>query len=532
MSYIRRRAAGALMLSSLLYAPLGLADTLQITGPDGRVKVEQQALGQYGPTKRNDTLWRIANEVRPDTSLTVYQVMQALFEANPHAFTSDNFNSLERNKMLTIPTVEVISGYPKDEAKASAKQHDTSWQPITTGPQKSKLEAPKPAPEPVKVVESSDPKVTEQLTKLQGENQRLKADLDEQKESLLQLDNLRAELDANTEEMALMVEQNAKLQEQMQQLSKELAMLQAALDEQQSLNRQLEQQLDDERFNQANVAASTPVVNEPEEAPTFYQSFAEYLWVMIAGVIAFIAAIGAAIFFWLRSRKTSDNPIQDGEMIKPIQTGLDPLTEMVPEAPAATASGLADAPPPPPADAPSMVDDAIDDPLAAQADAENDVLSLDELLNDEELTSVDMEQVFDDSSAVQSAPEPITEPMPEAMTEADVDMSMPDPELAPADPTPDLELPDSVIGDDFIDIDKLLEESENTPSLETDNEADTIAPMQDTAADDGGFNAKLDLARAYIEIEDVDSAKSLLKEVEEEGNEAQKKEATLLLSQL
>ena len=50
--------------------------------------------------------------------------------------------------------------------------------------------------------------------------------------------------------------------------------------------------------------------------------------------------------------------------------------------------------------------------------------------------------------------------------------------------------------------------------------------------DDGGVGAKLDLARAYLEIDDKDSAKELLLEVQSSGSNEQIKEAEKLLSRI
>ncbi|WP_298441187.1 FimV/HubP family polar landmark protein [uncultured Ferrimonas sp.] len=521
MSHNHRRATGAMLLTALLFSAALPAQTLLISGPDGQVQVEDQALGQYGPTKRNDTLWRIATEVRPDTDLTVYQVMQALFDANPHAFTADNFNSLERNHTLTVPTRDVIQSYPASDAKARAKNHDSDWQGT---PAASK---PQPATKPQAQNQAvAQPQVTEQLSQLQQENKRLQSDLDNQKEAVFQLQNLRAELDANADEMALMVQQNAMLQRQMEQLSKELAMLQSALDEQQNLNRTLEQELDNQRFNQPQVASTSPVVNEPEpeQMPSFWQELGSNTLVLVLlGSIPVLVAM-AIFMIWnnRRHRPISANPIKDGEMIAPISTPADPLTEMVPEMPANVQAAQAATPPPPPA-ASAPVAPAASEEAGIQLDGdlgEGDILSLDELLQDTELTAPDADHVFSDSSSFD-----------EILATANAEVES---VLTPSE-TPETTSggsPDTFGSDDFIDIDKLLAESENAPSPDPSVEADTIAPLTDPVSDDGGYNAKLDLARAYIEIEDVDSAKALLKEVEAEGNDAQRKEAALLLEQL
>ena len=58
------------------------------------------------------------------------------------------------------------------------------------------------------------------------------------------------------------------------------------------------------------------------------------------------------------------------------------------------------------------------------------------------------------------------------------------------------------------------------------------AAMVDVDDEENSVNAKLDLARAYIEIDDNDSAISLLQEVKLDGNDNQKQEAEGLISSL
>ncbi|MGS0680825.1 FimV/HubP family polar landmark protein, partial [Shewanella sp. 125m-7] len=95
----------------------------------------------------------------------------------------------------------------------------------------------------------------------------------------------------------------------------------------------------------------------------------------------------------------------------------------------------------------------------------------------------------------------------------------------------------------FIDIDMLLSEADEDngdtdlyKELDVDmGELDSLmghSPMVDVDDEENSVNAKLDLARAYIEIDDNDSARALLKEVELDGNDRQQTEALGLLKDL
>ena len=95
----------------------------------------------------------------------------------------------------------------------------------------------------------------------------------------------------------------------------------------------------------------------------------------------------------------------------------------------------------------------------------------------------------------------------------------------------------------FIDIDKLLNDADEE-GADTDLYSEVDVEMSDVGAligdaamidvddEENSVNAKLDLARAYIEIDDSDSAKALLKEVQIDGNERQQDEAGRLLKEI
>ncbi len=100
------------------------AEPLKITGPEGETR---QVNRQYGPTTSSDTFWSIAQKMRPDPSISIYQVMAAIYDANPHAFSSKNFNSLEKGMILLIPSKEAMLAIPKSLAKRRAERDDRSW---------------------------------------------------------------------------------------------------------------------------------------------------------------------------------------------------------------------------------------------------------------------------------------------------------------------------------------------------------------------------------------------------------------------
>jgi pilus assembly protein FimV len=96
--------------------------------------------------------------------------------------------------------------------------------------------------------------------------------------------------------------------------------------------------------------------------------------------------------------------------------------------------------------------------------------------------------------------------------------------------------------EDFLDVEALMDEGDDASEVDPDSQdldldvslSDfTGVTDEDTVIDidkDAGQNANLDLARAYIEMDDVDAARELLDEVIRDGNQEQKEEAESILN--
>lgn len=77
--------------------------------------------------KKNDTLWSIAEENRPDRSVTVRQTMLAIQEENPHAFINNNINLLKSGQVLRIPEVEEIRRISSQQAYSEIARQNEAW---------------------------------------------------------------------------------------------------------------------------------------------------------------------------------------------------------------------------------------------------------------------------------------------------------------------------------------------------------------------------------------------------------------------
>lgn len=114
--------------------------------------------GQYGPVKRNETLWTIANGTRP-AGASVNQMMLAILKANPQAFGSNNINTLKAGSILRIPGSSEVMELTREQANQLANQQYQEWKQgvapqAPAAPAMVKTEPVVPEPE---VKETSEP---------------------------------------------------------------------------------------------------------------------------------------------------------------------------------------------------------------------------------------------------------------------------------------------------------------------------------------------------------------------------------------
>jgi pilus assembly protein FimV len=82
----------------------------------------------YGPVKTNDTLWRIAQEMRPSKDISVQQMMVALVKANPYAFFDNNINRLKSGYVLRIDDPSMLGALSKADAGREVARQTRVWQ--------------------------------------------------------------------------------------------------------------------------------------------------------------------------------------------------------------------------------------------------------------------------------------------------------------------------------------------------------------------------------------------------------------------
>lgn len=100
------------MRSCLLVALLGGA--FAMVGPVCAQKPESGAAVTY-EVRRGDSLFRIARQVLPP-KVSVWQMVLALYRANPEAFVGGNINQLPVGRVLNVPSAEAAAAVDATQA--------------------------------------------------------------------------------------------------------------------------------------------------------------------------------------------------------------------------------------------------------------------------------------------------------------------------------------------------------------------------------------------------------------------------------
>lgn len=201
--------------------------------------------GVYGPTRRNDTLWAIAEKVSRQYKVSVEQTMIAIYQANPNAFYKENVNALQARVKVKIPPREAVIKLSQQEALDEYNRQKEAWknrsQPVSSevakapeAVQKKETPSEQPIENQLTLAAPAEATVAEKTVITPGQ---------EQNASKTEADKAETET-ANTKA-------NEEMQERMAALEQQLAKMEAvlAIKEQQLAALQ----------NQAQQAATPPI---------------------------------------------------------------------------------------------------------------------------------------------------------------------------------------------------------------------------------------------------------------------------------
>lgn len=214
-----------LLLISVNFVTSALAQTTaKLRGPK---EFDAPVVTQIGPLTAQDTLWRLAEQVRPDARVNMYQVMYALYLKNPNSFLENNFNHLRIGAYLQVPTLREILNVDAVEAQRKSELDDQAWSEkirIASQQKKEDLTAKQ------QDVAAARQEIKEELSRVESAQTEQMADI-------------RDRLGASMANVETIVQENDKLKDQLGAVAEELTSVKQQLDKDSEIQKQLQQLL-------------------------------------------------------------------------------------------------------------------------------------------------------------------------------------------------------------------------------------------------------------------------------------------------
>jgi FimV-like protein len=98
-------------------APLGKNSLAPAAPPHRTAPATGRRLYVFGPTRPGATLADVAEQLLPSNSVTVEQMMWALYLKNPDAFMNKNINSLKAHHVLNVPEPGEVAAISRSVAE-------------------------------------------------------------------------------------------------------------------------------------------------------------------------------------------------------------------------------------------------------------------------------------------------------------------------------------------------------------------------------------------------------------------------------
>ncbi|MGM0534664.1 MAG: FimV/HubP family polar landmark protein [Pseudomonadota bacterium] len=105
------------------------SDSVSGSAPISRsvARASRAGPGETASVRSGDTLWSVAGRLRPDSDISMDQMMVALVEANPDVFPSGNINAMRAGFTLVVPSRDAITTRSAAEADRIVQAMNQAW---------------------------------------------------------------------------------------------------------------------------------------------------------------------------------------------------------------------------------------------------------------------------------------------------------------------------------------------------------------------------------------------------------------------
>ncbi|ELV5029865.1 hypothetical protein SHB62_002584 [Vibrio cholerae] len=281
------------------------AESIRLVGPDGQVQptpqyseniVRNSANNEpgrfFGPTSANQTLWSIASQLRPSSSVTVQQTLLAIYQLNPQAFENQNIHTLIPGSTLRVPSLAQISRNSTQDAVNIMASHQAKLNQTPDVPVRP-VAPPRPAPvatPKVEAVAQTPPQVTPTTAPQEKAPTELKTPA-------------KPSQSTDAEVMAL-EEKNHTLRLMLSQVQSEVSTLKEELGDENRIRSEVERLLEEER-RKAEEASRL--------APSALDNLLSNGWLvaLLALIPGLLIAIVVLLLLNRRSSAQQENPTQN-----------------------------------------------------------------------------------------------------------------------------------------------------------------------------------------------------------------------------
>ncbi|TXZ03681.1 aspartate-semialdehyde dehydrogenase [Vibrio cholerae] len=281
------------------------AESIRLVGPDGQVQptpqyseniVRNSANNEpgrfFGPTSANQTLWSIASQLRPSSSVTVQQTLLAIYQLNPQAFENQNIHTLIPGSTLRVPSLAQISRNSTQDAVNIMASHQAKLNQTPDAPVRP-VAPPRPAPvatPKVEAVAQTPPQVTPTTAPQEKAPTELKTPA-------------KPSQSTDAEVMAL-EEKNHNLRLMLSQVQSEVSTLKEELGDENRIRSEVERLLEEER-RKAEEASRL--------APSALDNLLSNGWLvaLLALIPGLLIAIVVLLLLNRRSSAQQENPTQN-----------------------------------------------------------------------------------------------------------------------------------------------------------------------------------------------------------------------------
>ncbi len=254
---------------------------------------------RYGPITSRDTLWNIALTVRPDSRLTVYQVMQALFQENPQAFVENNRNHLVEGQYIKIPSFERMMSIDSQIARKNTEMDEQAWQDKQPKIVKPKKKAAEPSVNK-KDLDTVKVEINEQIKTLDSAQQQRLETI--QNDVLDSIDGLQA-----------ILKENESLRQRLTSFSDKLGVMQAEV----AKGKEIKSQMDDMIKLQQELLAKAEareqqLLLEKQQAELEKNDFTSSFWfTVLMSTVPALLILSIAFFILRRGNKDNEQFAED-----------------------------------------------------------------------------------------------------------------------------------------------------------------------------------------------------------------------------